>query len=77
MLIAAKLIVFTFSTLHNFFFFFPLSTSLSLHFHPGPPQLSQEAICSSFSFNFMPEFLAYATNVFPDQASALYQVRPT
>lgn len=61
MLTTSKIIVFTFSTLHNFFsLFFSLSTFPSFQFHPGPPQLSQEEICSLLpianqSFLYMPE----------------------
>lgn len=68
MLITSKLIVFTFSTLHNFYFFF-LSTSPSFHFHPGPPQVSQEAICSWLSSNLISEFLVYARNLIRPQYS--------
>lgn len=68
MLITSKLIVFTFSTLHNFFFFSPFPT---IFFHPDYPQPSQKAICSLFSSNFIPEFVAYARNLFSNQATVL------
>lgn len=44
-------------------FLLTLSTSPSFPFHPGPPQLSQETICSSLSSNLIPEFLVYARNL--------------
>lgn len=54
MLIASKLIVFTFSTCTTSFSF--LSTSSSFNFHPGPPQLSLKAVCSWLSSHLILEF---------------------